>query len=164
MENFSFPKHGTDLQDEPYGIEHGRHQNYTSTSYHLLVWLFFVAKLCFTLVFTMLWEKVAFVVYRCILSLLHNWINFYHVFLSYKGSLCRLNRFMSSKSYFFVHIASETCGECWAPSSRKFIKDLGMHRIRRMISASITRLAYFLFQGVEKIQRGNAASQSCTIL
>ena len=60
-----------------------------------------------------------------------------------------------SKTFHFVPIASETFG-AWAPSSHKFIKDLGQ-RIR-MISGQ-QNSSFFLFQslGVE-VQRGNAAS------
>ena len=60
-----------------------------------------------------------------------------------------------SQSYFFAPVASETLG-AWAPSSLKFISDLGQ-RIR--IISGQHNSSFFLFQslGVE-IQRGNAAS------
>ena len=65
-----------------------------------------------------------------------------------------------SQSYHFTPVASETFG-AWAPSSQKFIKDLGQ-RIR-MISGQ-QNSSFFLFQslGVE-IQRGNAVSVMGTL-
>ena len=65
-----------------------------------------------------------------------------------------------SESYHFVPIAAETFG-AWAPSSLKFLKDLG-HKIR-MISGQ-QNSSHFLLQSLEiEIQRGNAASVMGTL-
>ena len=60
-----------------------------------------------------------------------------------------------SGTYHFVPIAAETFG-AWAPSSLKFVKDLG-RRIRTVSGQHNS--AFFLFQSLGmQIQRGNAAS------